>query len=236
MFHKEHFLIFFYTEDEFVLKKTEIAALKKCPLFPEAEDALIKELLCTKKYNTACFDKGEEIFSPDSYKRCLAIILKGSADVLKCNEKDELYMSTLKEGNVFGMSSVFYEGDSFPTTVRAKENVRILYITKEQLISLFTGYPFILGNFLRILSNKIHFLNEKIESISAPDAVAALKAYLYDTAAKIGNNSFSLPVSCSTLASMLGIGRTSLYMSFHELEKNGVITKNGKNITITERM
>ena len=34
------------------MKKTEIAALKKCPLFPEAEDALIKELLCTVDIET----------------------------------------------------------------------------------------------------------------------------------------------------------------------------------------
>lgn len=218
------------------VKKTEIAALKKCPLFPDADDTLTKELLGNGNYETEDFARGEEIFSPGSYKKCLAVILKGSADVLKCNGKDGLYMSTLKEGNVFGMSSVFYDGDSFPTTVKAKENVRILYITKEQLISLFTRYPFILGNFLGILSNKIHFLNEKIESISAPDAAAALRNYLYDLAAKEGNNSFSIPVSCSTLASLLGIGRTSLYRAFDELEEDGAITKNGRNITIIERM
>lgn len=217
------------------MKKNEMEAIKKCPLFSPADDSIISELLEKGSYEKVCFSKGEEIFSPKAYRKAIAVILKGSALVSKHTEKGSLYMSTLKAGNVFGMSGIFYEGDSFPTTVTAKENLRVLFITKEQLISLFSAYPVILGSFLGILSNKIHFLNEKIDSISAPDAVSALKSYLTDTAQKLGKSTFSLPVSCQTLSSLLGIGRTSLYRAFDELGAEGFLTKDGKVITLLER-
>ena len=218
------------------MKKNDISALENCPVFKSTPFELIKELLTDKQYTVSQFPKGENIFSPDCFSRSLAVILKGSAEVWKNTEKGMLYMSTLKEGNVFGMSCLFYDGESFPTSITAKENLRILFITKQQLTDIFSRYPAVTENYITILSKKIHFLNEKIESISAPDSTAALKAYLLDTAKKVGANEFLLTVSYSKLSSVLAIGRTSVYRAFDELIADGFIEKDGKKITVKERI
>ena len=217
------------------LKKTDIAAISSCNLFRNTDDALVEELLTGGEYTVVTVKKGEDIFSPENYRRCLAVILKGSAEVSKQTEKGKLLMSTLTAGNVFGMSCLFYDGESFPTTVRAKDDVRLILITNQQLTSLFSRYPAVLENYLGILSKKIHFLNEKIESISSPDATAALRQYLENTAERLGADTFSLPIPMSKLASTLGLGRTSVYRALDELAEQGFLRKEGKVITIIER-
>lgn len=217
------------------MKKNDIDALSKCSVFKGTDTELFAELLASKKYDIKSYGKHESVFSPDSFQKCLAVILKGSAEVSKSTEKGILHMSELHAGNVFGMSCIFTEDEVFPTSVTAKEQLRVLFITKEQLTELFTKYPMILENYLGILSKKIHFLNKKIESFSASDATSALRAYLLDTKEKLGTNKFIIPVSYQTLSSMLSIGRTSLYRALDELEQDGFLRKNRKEIEITER-
>lgn len=217
------------------MKQTDISALRKCRLFTNCSDEAVNELLGSKKYEIRSYLKGEKVFSPDHFEKSIAVILKGSADVLKHTEKGAFYMNTLCAGNIFGMSGIFYEGDSFPTTVTAKENSRILLITKEQLTQLFMTYPLMLTNYLEILSSKIHFLNKKIERLNSSDAKTALKNYLTELSDKNNSSEFILPVSYQKLSSMLSIGRTSVYRAFEELIKEGFIEKNGKVIIITER-
>lgn len=217
------------------MKQTDISALRKCKLFINCSDEAVNELLGSKKYEIRTYIRGENVFSPDSFEKSIAVILKGSLDVIKHTEKGLLYMSTLGAGNIFGMSGVFYDGDSFPTTVNAKENSRILFITKEQLTKLFMAYPVMLANYLEILSSKIHFLNKKIESLNSADAKTALKNYLCELSEKNRSSEFILPVSYQKLSSMLSIGRTSVYRAFDELIQEGFIEKNGKVIIMTER-
>ncbi len=217
------------------MKKNDILAISSCAIFSGTDDSLTAELLGTKKYTIRTYSKGEDIYSPDCFEKSLALILKGTAEVSKHTEKGTLFMSRLTAGNVFGMSCIFSDAEDFPTRVTARETTRILFITRQQLKELFILFPQVLENYLGILSRKIHFLNEKIESISAPDAAAALKGYLTETAERLGTDSFTLPVSAQKLASILGVGRTSVYRAFDKLIQDGFIKKDGKVITIIER-
>lgn len=217
------------------MKKNDIAALKNCILFENSPEALFEELLSSGKYSIISYVRGDKIFSPENAPRSLAIILKGTAEVSKSTGRGTLYMSSLTAGKISGMSCLFGETGSFPTTVRAKESMRVLFIEKQQLMSLFSAYPDILEKYLSLLSRKICFLNEKIESISAPDVKEALRSYLIDASQKQNSCTFSLPVSVQKLSSVLSVGRTSLYRAFDELTEEGFLTKNGKVITITER-
>ena len=217
------------------MKKNDLSSLKKCPLFTNCTEKQLEDILSSKKYQVKFFSKGDTIFSPEASPKVLAVILKGTAEVSKSTGKGTLYMSNLTEGKISGMSCLFNEDAAFPTTVTAKENMRVFFIDKQQLMALFSSSPLILENYLSLLSKKICFLNEKIESITATDVKEALKNYLLDTSEKLDSVTFSLPVSVQKLSNLLSVGRTSLYRAFDELTRDGFLTKNGKVITITER-
>ncbi len=217
------------------MRKTDISALKSSCLFSDAGEELVAELLSSGCYEIAVFPKGEKIFSPESTDIRLALVLKGSLEVSKNTGKGSLFMNRLGTGAISGMSCLFGDGRAFPATVTAGENVRLLFISKEQLMSLFSRYPDILQKYLTLLSRKICFLNEKIESISAPDAAEALRRYLTDMSEKLQQDTFLLPVSSQKLASALGMGRTSLYRAFEQLTEEGFLTKDGKTVTIERK-
>ncbi len=217
------------------MRKTDIEALKNCSFLSGVSIELITTLLTDNSYEIKTYLKGEAVFSPEYSVKSLAVILKGSAEVSKNTDKGTLFMSTLNVSDVFGMSVLFGVSEDFPTTVKAKEQMRVLFITKQQLKELFISYPELTENYLNILSRKIHFLNKKIERLSSSGATASLKNYLSETAEKLGTNSFTLPVSFLVLSTALGIGRTSLYRAFDELTEEGFLQKNGKIITLTER-
>lgn len=216
------------------MKKKDLSSLKKCKLLEKAPEDVLTQLLTSSKYSIKTYKNGETVFSPESFEKSVAVILKGSLEVSKETEKGTLFMNTLSEGNIFGMSTVFCDAQAFPTTLRAREASRLLFIGKEQLTVLLSTYPEILTSYLGILSTKIHFLNKKIESISAPDAKEALRAYLNDLKTKNNSQVFQLPVSYQRLSQILGIGRTSVYRAFDELIKEGFIEKDGKAINIKQ--
>lgn len=214
------------------MRQTDKAALFSAVIFKELSAVQLNGLLSRFNFEIKTYKKHEKIFTPDSFSKSLAIILKGSVFVYKETGKAELLMNSLSAGAVFGMSSMFYEEKCFPTTVSAKEDCRILFITKEQLLEIFAEYPQTVGSYIAVLSEKIHYLNSKISGLCGSDAAAKLRTYLENAAAKAASNEFILPVSFSELSQALSIGRTSLYRAFDELSEQGFLEKDGKIIKI----
>ena len=210
------------------MRKNDPAAVKKCILFSSASEQTVYSLFDKEKFTIASYKKNEDIFTPEAYSKSLAVILSGAASVYK----NSTLMSILTPGSVFGMSVLFYEAEDFPTTVKAREDCRVLFITKEQLYEIFSKDPVTTENYITVLSERIHYLNTKIENLTAHSPAEKLLVYLEAFAEKNKTDEFTLPFSLIELANSLSIGRTSLYRAFEELEKNNRIVKNGKNIRL----
>lgn len=210
------------------MKKNDLAAVKKCILFSSAQENTINSLFNKEKFTISSYLKNEDIFTPEVYSKCLAVVLSGEASVYKNNT----LMSILSPGAIFGMSVLFYDTGDFPTTVKARENCRILFITKEQLTEIFKADPITTQNYITILSERIHYLNTKIESLTEQSPAQKLLVYLENFSQKNQQDEFILPISLIELANSLSIGRTSLYRAFEELEGNNKLVKNGKKIRL----
>lgn len=204
-------------------------------LFRGAGKNEIKAAVDSLQPETEDFPAHTDIFTPDNYRNSLAVIVKGSASVFKGTGENEMLMSILTPGDVFGLPSVFCPGSGFPTTVRARTDCRAVFITREQLEKLFVMLPVSAHNYIETLSEKIYYLNEKIASLSSSCITDRLKLFLENTAERTGTDSFVLPLSFSELASSLSAGRTSLYRSLDELTEKGFIIREGKKITLLRK-
>lgn len=210
------------------MRKNDPAAVKKCVLFTSAQEQTVYSLFDKEKFTISSYKKNEDIFTREVYSKCLAVILSGAASVYK----NHTLMSILYPGAIFGMSVLFYDTGDFPTTVKAREDCRILFITKEQLVEIFRTDPITAQNYITVLSERIHYLNSKIESLTEQSPALKLLAYLEAFSQKSGQDEFTLPISLIELANSLSIGRTSLYRAFEELESNNKLVKNGKKIRL----
>lgn len=210
------------------MRKNEIEALRNSVLFEKLTEDDFTGLLKKLPSSTEEFSSGCMIYSPSDFRKCLGIIVKGSAVVSK---ESGMLMSILSPGDVFGIP-VLFSDKPFPTLVTAKENCRVCFIEKELFIEMMAGSRALAENYLSLLSNRIVYLNEKIARISAPTPADKLKSYLESTADRLNSQEFVLPVSLSGLASALSLGRTSLYRAFDELTEAGYLEKNGKAIKL----
>lgn len=221
---------FFEKSEE--MKSGEILTLAQSDIFSGMSEKEIKILSEEFSLVSVSFGKHEKIFSPESYKSALAVILKGSADVYKETEKGPLFLSVLPKGAVFGMAALFFEDRGFINSVCAREDCKVLFISKEILEKIFSRYPVTVTNYITVLSKKIHYLNSKILFLTSSSPSSRLFSWLLNESEKQGSREIRLNISYSELALTLSMGRTSLYRSFDELRQQGRAVRQGKTVKL----
>lgn len=85
------------------------------------------------------------------------------------------------------------------------------------------------ANYIRYLSERIHFLSRKVEGLAARRVTGKLARFLLEA----GGEAVSCPAA--ELARRLDVSRAALYRSFQELEEAGGIRREGKTIVILDR-
>lgn len=211
-----------------LLKPRQKNIIQSCFLFRGAQnmDTYLENDGCTMK----TFEKGEHIYTPDIFSRSVGLVLSG--EVLVTNEKSKkLIVNTIGQGSPFGVASVFSDNDEYETTLTATAKCTVLFFS-QGLLSEMIKEPVIAENYIRFLTSRIHFLNDKIRSLSCTGAEQSLARYLLANE----ENGICRAGQLSALAKTLGIGRASLYRAFDTLTKNGLICRDGKTVTIKDKI
>ena len=201
-------------------------AFLKSKLFSKLE---IERFKADMKIITA--KKGETIMTENNFSRCLALVLKGRASVSKIGlDGRRTIINRFSEGDVFGMATLFFEEEEYPSEITAENSLRLAVFPKETIEKAFFEYPDFAKAYVVLLSEKIHFLNKKLSAFSEGEAAEKLLRWIKNFSN--GKNEFFLPCSVSKLAGMLGIGRASVYRAFDTLSERDIIRKDGKKIVI----
>ena len=173
------------------------------------------------------FKKGEIVYSAEIFKNAIGYIVKGNA--IANNDKN-LLMNSFSKGECFGAAAVFNDDASYVTTIKAKTDMEILFLPKELLREIFKRYPKCAENYISFLSNKIRFLNKKLNLISCSNTEDTVFNYIIGIADE--DNISTLPKNMTNLSKMLGISRASLYRSLDDLEKKGYISRQENKVKV----
>lgn len=210
-----------------MLNEQEMRILLSSALFKNGNSgAMMGELGLCKVHR---YQKGAYIFSREVNPRALGVILSGTAQVEKGTQDHLIVMSRLIQGDVFGAVSLYASSEQYVTGIRAITPVAALLIPKRVMDKLIRTYPEIAVNYLTYLSERIYFLNRRIDSFTGGSAVQRLAGYFLMAETDTSG------VPAAHLASALDIGRASLYRAFEELERAGAIRREGKLITVLSR-
>jgi len=216
------------------LKGRDLKLICESFLFRGISQEAVLDLCGADNCALMVFEKGKIIYSSDNYLKSCGLILSGSVLVSKPSPGGhELLMNTLARGSLFGAAALWAEHEGYVTTLTAVERCRVLFFSQELLESNMKSYPELALNYIRFLSGRVWFLNDKIQSLIAGSAVSSLSQYLADCFDRLGTK-FRLEVSLSALAGVLNIARASLYRSFDCLSEEGVIERNGRDIAIID--
>lgn len=181
------------------------------------------------------YAQGEVIFRPESFQRALAFMLDGSALVYKVGtDGRQTLMSRLLPGSLFGMATLFTEQARFPTEIRAEREAAALFWPKARVEAALGRDARLAANYIALLSERIHFLSRRIDTLSVSDMPSRLMQLLRTLDAEQGRDGhILLPYSLSQLAQLLGVGRASLYRTLDQLAEKGLLSQSGRSITLS---
>ena len=206
-------------------------------LFAGMEAAEVQALLANKPIEVARFEEGEAIYLPDAFRRCLGVILSGTACVHKGQEASSaVLMSVLEKGALFGAATLFAsETEEYPTSIHAQHRVKALLIPEEVFREMLQENFSLTQRYLAYLTQRIRFLNHKLEGLICPSAEEKLLVYLLQNADDAGI--VRLPFSYTELANSLCMGRASLYRALEGLETQGRIHREkGRKILLLQQL
>lgn len=201
-------------------------------LFKDADDENISKYISDERYSIRDFSAGEEIISHDLTNVPVGFILEGTATITSADGGKKVLLKTIGVGAVFGISTLYAAESPFPTNIKAKNSCKVLFIESSAVRELIENDKGAMIGFMRFLSDKVVYLNKKINSFTAGSAERRLSLFLAENET---DGVYSSSVSISSLADMLDIGRASLYRAFDKLETEGFIEKHEKIIVIKNK-
>ncbi|NCB50430.1 MAG: Crp/Fnr family transcriptional regulator [Clostridia bacterium] len=218
------------------LNSKETDFVRNLFLFKNTEEELVARALSDRLCEVAEFCKGEIVYSIHDYRHSLGCILSGTVQVSKTTSEEHRYiMNTLRQGSSFGAAAVFCDSPEYVTVLKASTPCRILFFPQELLERLIAESPVVAKNYVVFLSDRIRFLNDKIQGLISASTGQALANYLINSCEEEdGRPVVRLDGSVSALAGKLNIGRSSLYRAFDTLEHLGIILREDKKIMILD--
>lgn len=171
--------------------------------------------------------KGGELFCNGS----LGLLVSGSAKVKRVNELGgSVTVRNLQKGEMFGCVSVFGNWQEGSSSIIADTNCTCRYIAEQDFEKLLKTVPQTALNYIAYLTNKLRFLNRRLDTFSTDSADQRVYEYLLSAADE--NGKVVLKISMAELARRLKLGRTSLYRSLNSLENSGMLKREGSVIYI----
>ena len=217
------------------MEKEVFLLLSKTFLFKGLSPSELDTALGSLTAPIESFAKGDLVFSPLDDKKRIGFVLEGECSVLRTRgERDGVIINTLGRGAPFGILSVFKEGGEPLTEVYAARASEIIFIGKEDLISLTETSSAVAMNIIKFLADRVSFLNERITAFSGGSAEQKLASHLLSLMHH--GDGFEFPLNKKKTAEALGCGRASLYRALATLEAEGAIKTDDKKIYITDPM
>ncbi|MDR0531348.1 MAG: Crp/Fnr family transcriptional regulator [Oscillospiraceae bacterium] len=175
------------------------------------------------------YDKGEDVWGGAAeYRRALGLVLEGEAQV----RKERLLLSIHRRGDFFGLATLFNQYGFYAADIQATNACRVLFLAQEAVEALLDAHPAAAKEYISYLSQRVYFLNSRLDAVTAGTAARRLENYLRSVARPDG---FCEIQSYSALAKTLGMGRASLYRALDELKAQGIAAHAERGIALQSR-
>ncbi len=210
--------------------------MAQCFLFSGIEDSSVDTAFENEECSCLEFEPDEKIYTRSSFQKSMGIVVSGELKALKsASQGSDLVLNTFFAGGVFGIAGLFNSAKHYVTEVVSVKRSRVLFLPQSLLHSLFELDFRIAENYIGYLSNRICFLNSRIDNFTGGNAECRLVSYLLSLSSKSDNpHRFELPCTLTQLANLLDMGRASLYRALDDLCEADIIQRSGKAISVPD--
>ncbi|PKQ63232.1 hypothetical protein BZG02_09625 [Labilibaculum filiforme] len=209
--------------------------LSQSPVFRGISPDEMENLLIDSQYQIKKFSKGDMLAFREDKCENLMIVLKGSVkgEMLDPSGKS-IKIEDIMAPYPIASAFLFGQRNEFPVNVTANEEVEVFYLSKNSVIELFQKNKVFLTNYLNSISNRSQFLANKLMFLNFKTIKGKLANYLLKLAAP-DKTFITLPKSQAEMANFFGVTRPSFARSLKEMEQEGLIEINRREIKILNR-
>ncbi len=208
-------------------------ALCQCPLF-QGMTLQQAQRLAQEYGQLQSFPKGVDIYRPDQYRRAMGVLVQGRAQVFKPEGESPVPLNLLGPGQIFGVASLFHASQQYVTQIQSLGCV-VLFFSEEALRALFAQSTEFTMRYIAFLTERICFLNHKIDAFTAGSALEKAARGLLTRWQEQGGEGEITFVNAAHMARALNMGRASLYRAFDALEELGLIQRRERQIQVLDR-
>lgn len=195
----------------------------------------IEQLLTDKPYRIKSYEKDEYVAYSHDVCNDMLIVVSG---VVRGEMSDfsghRLKIEDIEAPRPLAAAFIFGRENRFPVDIIANERSEILVIPRDVLIFLLQHSQVVLKNYLNVISSRTQFLSNKIRFLSFKTIREKIANYILGNMTQT-SNTFTLNQSQNELAGFFGVARPSLARAFAELENEGILRLERREITIIDK-
>ena len=139
----------------------EVELLKLVPIFSKIEQAKLKLLAFTSE--RVNFAVGQEVCHQGDPGDTMYVILGGTADVLIDTAGGQIAVAEMKKNSFFGEIAILCDVPR-TATIKAKEPLSTLKITKDMFYRLVAEFPQMAVEIMRELAHRLEDTNQKLRT------------------------------------------------------------------------
>lgn len=212
-----------------------IGILSDCSLFRGMSRQEISAALSDSSWRIRSFPKDTLIAQAGEEVLNLQIVLEGSVKGEMVDYAGKVIkIEDIGPSRPLAPAFLFGLQNRYPVNITAGGDVKVLSIPRERFLVMLQNSKSILVNFVDIVSSRGQFLSNKIKFLSFTTIKGKLAQYLLDLSGKSGSEKFSLPSSQSRLSELFGVARPSIGRAMSELNHDGIIRTEGREVTILD--
>jgi CRP/FNR family transcriptional regulator len=177
------------------------------------------------------FEPNEVIFLEGEPCAGLFIVHSGHVKIYKVSpEGREQILTIIGPRDSFNDVAVF-DGGPNPACAQAMQVTQLCVIERPAMLRLFDRYPKIAQAVVAVLATRARMLVGMVEDLSLRSVTARLAKLLLDQATQPEG----MPLTHQQMAARLGTVREMVSRALRELEAEGMVRRDGRQIVITDR-
>lgn len=213
----------------------DFTVLLNAPVFKGLKSEEIGEMISRVPYKTKKYRPGAMIAQSGTPVGSFMMVLKG---VVKGEMIDYsgrvIKIEDIPSPGAIASAFIFGSRNLFPVNVISMTESEILIIEKNDFLNLLKENDKVLTNYLDVISNRSQFLSEKIKFLNFKTIKGKLAQYILQLAGP-GNSELRLGITQSEIAEYFGVARPSINRVIREMEDEGIIRTNGRQIKIIDK-
>ena len=200
-----------------------IKELQRFELFSSCTEAMLQEML-SLPYRRKEYKAGDMVVSVGDTCDWLMLLAEGVVESrMGAQSGKEVVIERMQAPMILAPAFLFAKNHTIPVEVSMITDGVVWYIHREAFFKFMTTHPEVLQRFLEVLSDRSHFLSNKVRSF----AVKSLRDRVLDYVKQHG-----AITNVAEAAEMLGVARPSLSRLIADLQDEGLLERMEKGIVL----